>query len=217
MTICHGIPWYRNGADDHCPFIIEGWWLFFYPLSYLTLTLYNRIFAEKGGIFDRFSCDGLGYDKGVQVLRNGENIKSYLSFLQKVAFLMFENNSLSLKMDDCNIPELEFQGDKVSVLEFPIKHLFENAETNVEFIHKSIYEYFVSEYIFSSLLAAIDSPTDELAKTLGYLFKYNSITNEILEFLEFKIKNSKLNKKFNAMDKAFQLMLETSYEKSSLN
>lgn len=104
--------------------------------------LYNRIFAEKGGIFDRFSCDGLGYDKGVQVLRNGENIKSYLSFLQKVAFLMFENNSLSLKMDDCNIPELEFQGDKVSVLEFPIKHLFENAETNVEFIHKSIYEYF---------------------------------------------------------------------------
>ena len=156
--------------------------------------LYNRIFAEKGGIFDRFSCDGLGYDKGVQVLRNGENIKSYLSFLQKVAFLMFENNSLSLKMDDCNIPELEFQGDKVSVLEFPIKHLFENAETNVEFIHKSIYEYFVSEYIFSSLLAAIDSPTDELAKTLGYLFKYNSITNEILEFLEFKIKNSKLNK-----------------------
>ena len=38
MTICHGIPWYRNGADDHCPFIIEGWWLFFYPLSYLTLT-----------------------------------------------------------------------------------------------------------------------------------------------------------------------------------
>ena len=170
--------------------------------------LYNRIFAEKGGIFDRFSCDGLGYDKGVQVLRNGENIKSYLSFLQKVAFLMFENNSLSLKMDDCNVPELEFQGDKVSVLEFPIKHLFENTEINVEFIHKSIYEYFVSEYIFSSLLTAIDSSTDELAKILGYLFKYNSITNEVLEFLGFKIINSKLNKEFNAMDKAFKLMLQ---------
>ena len=24
MTICHGITWYRNGADDHCPFSIEG-------------------------------------------------------------------------------------------------------------------------------------------------------------------------------------------------
>ena len=128
--------------------------------------------------------------------------------MQKVAFLMFENNSLSLKMDDCNVPELEFQGDKVSVLEFPIKHLFENTEINVEFIHKSIYEYFVSEYIFSSLLTAIDSSTDELAKILGYLFKYNSITNEVLEFLGFKIINSKLNKEFNAMDKAFKLMLQ---------
>ena len=46
MTICHGIPWYRNGADDHCPFIIEGWWLFFYPLSYLTLTLLRYLFLS---------------------------------------------------------------------------------------------------------------------------------------------------------------------------
>lgn len=38
MTICHGSPWCRNVADDHCPFSIRGWWLFFYPLSYLTLT-----------------------------------------------------------------------------------------------------------------------------------------------------------------------------------
>ena len=47
MTICHGIPWYRNGADDHCPFIIEGWWLFFYPLSYLTLTKNLLFFRFK--------------------------------------------------------------------------------------------------------------------------------------------------------------------------
>ena len=47
MTIYHGIPWYRNGADDHCPFIIEGWWLFFYPLSYLTLTLYKAFPAAE--------------------------------------------------------------------------------------------------------------------------------------------------------------------------
>ena len=46
MTICHGIPWYRNGADDHCPFIIEGWWLFFYPLSYLTLTVGKMLMDE---------------------------------------------------------------------------------------------------------------------------------------------------------------------------
>lgn len=47
MTICHGIPWCRNGADDHCPFSIEGWWLFFYPLSYLTLTMVGAGFSKN--------------------------------------------------------------------------------------------------------------------------------------------------------------------------
>ena len=43
MTIYHGTPWYRNVADNHCPFSIEGWWLFFYPLSYLTLTFQRPV------------------------------------------------------------------------------------------------------------------------------------------------------------------------------
>ena len=47
MTICHGSPWYRNGADDHCPFSIEGWWPFFYPLSYLTLTQESQSLSQN--------------------------------------------------------------------------------------------------------------------------------------------------------------------------
>ena len=54
MTICHGSPWCRNVADDHCPFSIRGWWLFFYPLSYLTLTMEELKKVEeerrKGGV-----------------------------------------------------------------------------------------------------------------------------------------------------------------------
>ena len=46
MTICHGSPWCRNVADDHCPFSIRGWWVFFYPLSYLTLT--EQLLVEHG-------------------------------------------------------------------------------------------------------------------------------------------------------------------------
>lgn len=38
--LCHGIPWYRNVVDNHCPFSREGWWLFFYQLFYLTLTVF---------------------------------------------------------------------------------------------------------------------------------------------------------------------------------
>ena len=39
--------------------------------------LYERIFAEKGGIFDKFYYEGVGYDEGAQVFRNPENIKKY--------------------------------------------------------------------------------------------------------------------------------------------
>ena len=52
--------------------------------------LYKRIFSEKGGIFDKFSYDGIGYDKGSHPLRDIDNIKKYLKFLQNIAFSMFE-------------------------------------------------------------------------------------------------------------------------------
>ena len=40
--------------------------------------LYNYIFMEKGGIFDRFTYNGIGYDKGSHVLRDANNVKLYL-------------------------------------------------------------------------------------------------------------------------------------------
>ena len=119
--------------------------------------LYSRIFAKKGGIFDRLNFKGSGYDNGFQPLRDKENVNRYLGFLQRVAFLMFEKDNLVLTKNEYDIPELEIQGEKVGVIEFPIKPLFENSEYNIEFIHKSIYEYFVSEYIFTSIIKKIQN------------------------------------------------------------
>lgn len=170
--------------------------------------LYNRIFAKEGGIFDRFSHDGVGYDKGAQVLRNQENIKKYLEFLRFTAFKMFEKNSLLLNKGEYQIPELDFQGKSVSVLEFPIKNLFEKSEAYIEFIHKSIYEYFVAEYIFISLDENINMPKEKIAGVLGILLKSNKLSAEILEFLSFKINNSELNDKYDIVNKTFQLMLQ---------
>ena len=113
--------------------------------------LYNRIFAERGGIFDKFCSEGISYDKANQILRDPKNIKKYLNFLANIAFEMFESNTLLLQKERSSIPELEIGEGKISILEFPIKHLFESTEFNVEFIHKTIYEYFVSEYIFHSI------------------------------------------------------------------
>jgi len=171
--------------------------------------LYNCIFAEEGGIFDKFCVGGVGYDDGTQPMRNRKNINSYLEFLQEVAFKMFEKNKLVLSKDEYHIPILEFKGYSVSVLEFPIKHLFENMECNIEFIHKSIAEYFASEYIFMSIHKAmnINADKERLAGIFGDLFKSNHMSSELLEFLKFRIINSDLNTKAYMINEIFQLML----------
>lgn len=168
--------------------------------------LYNRVFAEKGGIFDKF-CE---YDKGSHIMRNHDNIKCYLKFLSETAFKMFEKKDLVLSKNEYQIPELVYQGNLVSVLEFPIKHLFENTLANIEFIHKSIYEYFVSEYIYNSIIDVLnedENKENNLARVLGCLLKDNMLTLEIIEFLKHKIKNGKLIEEFNVVNETFQLML----------
>lgn len=172
--------------------------------------LYYRIFAEKGGIFDKFNYNGLAYDSGVQILRGSENIKIYLEFLRKVSFKMFEKNTLSLPRTKCHIPKLVFQGKNISILEFPIKHMFENINFNIEFIHNSIYDYFVAEYIFIKILNIITVKIEnkKIAGVLGKLFKNNVLTPEILEFLHYRIKNSVLNKKSKIVKETFRLMLQ---------
>lgn len=165
--------------------------------------LYNRIFAKEGGIFDRF-CE---YDNGSQVLRNPENIKKHLRFLREIAFTMFEKNSLQIKKSECKIPELDSQGKLVSILEFPIKHLFENTNPNIEFIHKSIYEYFVAEYIATTIIEAAGSDGRGLAGMLGKLLKNDKLSKEIIEFLKYKTHNSKLENMFEFINVTFNLML----------
>lgn len=169
--------------------------------------LYNRIFAEKGGIFDKFYDGENEYSPGSQIMRNPNNIKKYLEFLREVAFKMYESNKQYLKKINYKVPELEFQDDKVSILEFPIKHLFENTEANIEFIHKSIYEYFVSEYFFELLYEIIYKKSKEIAGILGRIFKDYNLSLEILEYLKYKVRNSELIEKGDLIDNAFCLMM----------
>ena len=173
--------------------------------------LYNRIFAEKGGIFGKFADNKSGgYGTGTQILRNAGNIKKYLEFLREIAFLMFEEGRSYINRKDCVLPKLEFHGEYVSVLEFPIKCIFEESNDHIEFIHKSIYEYFVSEYIVFSIDNALNSAgvkEIELAAVLGNSLKSNRLSPEILEFLKYKIRNS-LNEKFDIINETFRLMLQ---------
>ncbi len=169
--------------------------------------LYERIFAEKGGIFDKFYYEGVGYDEGAQVFRNPENIKKYLEFLQDTAFMMFDHNSDSLPRENCQIPELEFDKGTIPLLEFPIKHLFERADVNIEFIHKSISEYFVADYVAASMRKGVKLSAEVFAGMFGDLLKHNGLSSEILEFLKYKVEMEELNSKSSVVKDTFELML----------
>lgn len=72
-----------------------------------------------------------------------------------------------------------------------IKHC-EGIETdNIYFVHRSIYEYFVAETIYSSIESAMIHLTDEsqeqLAKYIAFYLKKGSITKVIGEYLQYKI------------------------------
>lgn len=168
--------------------------------------MYDKIFAAKGGIFDKFSFKDPGYDIGNQVLRNSENIKQYLNFLRKIAFKMFEKGKLILLEGEYQIPTLVINKKTVNILDFPIKHLFESV-TNIEFVHKSICEYFVADCIFICMYETINEYVNNLAGVLGYLLKSKVLSDEILEFLKYKIKKY-LNNKFVFVNNAFSLMLK---------
>lgn len=172
--------------------------------------LYSRIFAEKGGIFDKFSYDGDGYDYGNQILRDSKNIQKYLGFLQEIAFEMFDEEKLSLPRKEDKIPKLTFEGTEISVLEFPIKHLFDNTLSNIEFVHKSIYEYFVVEYIVKNIkdVLKIDDYKEKLACFFGKTLLHGNITYEIIELLKYKINNSDLKDSYHKVAEVFHVMLK---------
>lgn len=170
--------------------------------------IYNSVFSERGGIFDKFYNEGIAYDSGSQIMRNHENIKKYLRFLREVAFEMHKSDSLLLQKGEFQIPKLEFQGKYISILEFPIKHLFGKSELEIEFVHKSIYEYFVSECIFELINKTIDSTKEELAAALGELLCIKMLYPEVIEFLAYKIRHSKLLHEYDSISESFQLMLQ---------
>lgn len=163
--------------------------------------LYKHIFAEKLGIFNTFN-------KGSYLFSSNENIKVYLNFLRDLAFKMFEKDELYINIKEVQVPLLECDNNLVSILEFPVKYLFLKTDNRIEFVHKSIYEYFVSQYMYFIILKEASMLPEELAGVLGKLLKNNRLSSEILEFLRYEVVSSELNDKFNVLEKTFQLMLE---------
>lgn len=158
--------------------------------------IYERIFALDGGIFDRFSTESeLGYTQTVHIVSIEK--KTFYNILCKTAFAMFKRDNISILYKEyLKIVSSECEDVLQSSLvwfDFPIDNLYEKGNT-IEFVHKSIYEYFAAEYIFHEILKVYNNyilshNINQTAEELSNLLCYNEISSEIQNFINYKFLN----------------------------
>lgn len=159
------------------------------------MDIYDQIFSlERGSIYDR--C----YD--VEHRINSPEIKNYIHQVsQRIAFWIFENNS-----EKASIPQKEFKkicynvindaGERVENLQSDvlignyfttIKHCEGVGTDELQFVHRSIYEYFVTVHFFESIHRLTSKK--EVAGELGELLKDGQLSEQMLEFIKCMFDN----------------------------
>lgn len=181
----------------------------------INATQYNRVNASEldniiKGIMENLS----GLKK-----EDEEKIVVFYQISTEVAFWIYENNfSVGCisreKYEEICKSILKEKNDREinqNMIDeyFKSTKYFEGIETEeLYFIHYSIYEYFVSQYIYSSMCTVINKP-NELACILGKVLKRNYLSTGIKKFFKLEILNNELYNKFAEVDKAFQKMLQS--------
>lgn len=174
--------------------------------------VYDQIFSlEKGAIYDR------RYDSEHRL--NAPEIKEHIyQVSQKMAFWMFENNADKATISqekfeeicDVEMSKLEEKGEDIQ-RDILIGNFFklkccEGRETDeLQFMHRSIYEYFVAIYFFESIHKL--KSKEDIAGKLGELLKDGCLSEQILKFIKYKFDNIKELDLFKSIKDIFNIML----------
>lgn len=166
------------------------------------VNVYDKIFSLDGGIYDRCIDNKSFADKH----RIAETKKQIHQVSREISIWMFEN-----KPDEAYIPYEEYKEictqikQKVGEKEnddvekdfvignfFRLKHCEGEKGEKLYFVHRSIYEYFVMETIYSSIEKSIkvlsEESQEELAANIAIYLKQGGITYTIREYLLCKIR-----------------------------
>lgn len=178
--------------------------------------IYDKIFAvDGGGIYDRCIND-LSYGKEHRINEVKQQIHQAS---QRIAFWIFESNSGKAvipriefrKICDIVMKEAEEKAEDIqsdvligSYFE-PIKYYEGIGTDELQFVHRSIYEYFVSIYFFESMRNLTSK--EELARELGVLLKYGYLSEQMLVFLKYKFDDIKKYNLASVILETFQMML----------
>lgn len=179
--------------------------------------IFDQIFAinGQGGIYSR--CINNKYYAEDHRIGQYKNYIHQVS--REVALCMFENNpdraviSIAQYDEICNrIIDEESQQNSELKQDLLLgnfykifRHVERVGEEELSFIHRSIYEYFIAEYIISS----IDITSLEVsAGNLGVLLKKGRLSNQILEYINYKVTKNKSDKTSHLFKSIFQIMLK---------
>lgn len=196
----------RKISDTKINKIIENKEIFGIPLIlYMLLALdvtieksssivevYDHIFSLKGGgIYDR-CIKNISYESPHRISKIKRKIHQ---ISQRIAFWIFENNSeeafISQKKFEeiCKSIDKEIERDALIGNYFNLIHYEGIGTDEIQFIHRSIYEYFVAVYFFESIHNL--KSKEEVAGKLGELLKDGCLSEQILEFIKYKFNSIK--------------------------
>lgn len=154
--------------------------------------LYEKIFAFDGGIYDRMTMEDTdGYSEGVHRIAFYDPKKEVHLISQLIAFAMFENESLLLSSDKYMDIVKGVSKDRMEDFAISNYYYIESSSNTLSFCHKSIFEYFVAEYIFNTISSCKE--VDKIAEKIAYLSKKSLFNQEILRFLRYKIEKKSYN------------------------
>lgn len=188
--------------------------------------VYDKIFSlDEGGIYDR-CIDNKEFGDRHRISEIKEKIHQ---ISRNIAIWMFENKSEKATIPKeeynkiCNdiINDTNYDRQDVYIGNYfkRIRHT-DGADTQeICFIHRSIYEYFVVEAIYSEIKASMLELTEENQKKvmgkLTYLLKREKLTLVMIEYLKFKIKkyilqyhNNDVDMFYNWWEIAFKKLLD---------
>lgn len=175
--------------------------------------IFDQIFSlKKGGIYDR--C----YDAEHRI--NKPEIKRNIHQVsQKIAFWIFENNNdkafiyqknfkeiCEIVVSEANDKSEEIQSDTLIGSYFKIKYCEGVGTDELQFVHRSIYEYFVATFFFESINKLTSK--EEVAGKLGELLKDGHLTIQMCEFIKYKFSCMKEYYISDMIKKIFRMMLK---------
>ena len=179
--------------------------------------IYDQIFSlEGGGIYDR-CINNFSYGKEHRISEIKQQIHQ---ISQRIAFWIFENNSEKAVISQIKFKEIcdfimnettekkdDIQSDVLIGSFFgPIKHCEGIGTDELQFVHRSIYEYFVTIYFFESIYKL--ESKNEIAGKLGELLKKGRLSKQILEFIKYKFDGIKGDNLSDYVREIFQIMLK---------